>query len=127
MIILAVLALAALAAAPMRAQSISYAPEPITVSCSPGSELIGVLDVYSQTCTASGGDGTYSWVVSGMPRGFSKSEDTGSPSVSISGIPYNMTSQTIIVTAMDTSTPPRSGTNTMTLEVQAGITAESSQ
>jgi hypothetical protein len=98
----------------------------VTVTCSPGSQVIGILDPYSQTCHASGGSGVYSWAVSGMPHSFSKSAVDGSDSMTITGIPYKMETDTMIVTAIDSTKPPLTGTSTITVVVQAGLRSTAS-
>lgn len=98
-----------------------YAGEGLTVSCGPGSEVIGVLNVYSQTCTATGGSGIYSWLVSGLPSSFSKSDDNGA-TMTIHGIPYHRATDTLIVTAMDASSPSLTGTTALTVVAQPGLT-----
>jgi hypothetical protein len=56
-----------------------------------------------------------------MPKSFSMTQDNGGAGMTISGIPYRMQTDTIMVTAMDNSNPPLTGTNVTTLVVQAGI------
>lgn len=97
----------------------------LTVTCNPGSELIGVLGTYSQTCQAAGGSGVYSWAVSGLPRNFRQTQDTGSASFTITGIPYHAATNTVLVTAMDSGHPPLMGTAVITLVARPGITDSS--
>lgn len=91
----------------------------LTVTCSPGPQLVGPLDTYLQTCRVSGGSGVYSWTVSGMPKTFSMTQNNGT--MTITGIPYQMQTDTMMVTAFDSNDPPLTGSNTVAVVVQAGI------
>lgn len=54
-----------------------------------------------------------------MPKTFSMTQNNGT--MTITGIPYQMQTDTMMVTAFDSNDPPLTGSNTVAVVVQAGI------
>jgi hypothetical protein len=75
----------------------------LTVGCNPSSTGPTVLGAaFSQFCTASGGNGTYNWSVTGLPAGVSPGSTSGS-TLSISGTPTTPGAYNYTITATDSA------------------------
>jgi hypothetical protein len=75
----------------------------LTVNCNPastGPTVIGTL--FSQFCSVTGGNGTYTWSVTGLPAGIAPGSTTGS-TLSISGTPTTPATYTYTIQASDSA------------------------
>jgi hypothetical protein len=108
-----------------RAYTLQITPQPVALTLSP-SQLPGAITTgecpaqpYTETITASGGTGSYSFsVTSGtLPDGMSLNSSTGV----ISGTPTTQTTYTFTVTATDSSPVPNTGAQSYSVRVVSCI------
>jgi hypothetical protein len=93
-------------------------------STAPATATVGAA--YSGTATVSGGQGAYTWAVTGLPAGLTSSAAAGK--LTISGTPTTAGTATVKLTVTDTATPAKhTATTSLTLTVSpAKLTLTSS-
>jgi hypothetical protein len=95
------------------ALTITAAPTLSITTASLPNGQVGVA--YSQTVSATGGTGAYTWSATGLPAGLSISVTTGV----ISGTPTATGTSTVSVTVMDSGSPQQTATKNLSLTVQS--------
>jgi uncharacterized protein (TIGR03437 family) len=74
----------------------------LTINCNPSTGPYASGQSYSQFCTVGGGNGSYTWTVSGLPTGLSQNTTVGS-SITISGTPTSTPPYNYTISVNDSS------------------------
>jgi serine/threonine-protein kinase len=112
--------------------AVTSSPAAFKVSCGSGLTLTSgaattatVGSAYSGTATVTGGQGAYTWSVSGLPAGLTSAAAGGT--LTISGTPTTAGTATVNLSASDSATPKHTASTSFTLTVSvAQLTLTSS-